>query len=99
MTDVIANLFVDVHLSKAKLTLFVDGNYFLIASTVSVYSLQQILLRVLAEGTTNSLCNTLYDRRSLRFDIAFHGICAETKPNMRFLAASVWPKLFHPPLN
>ena len=82
MTDVIANLFVNVYPSKAKLTLFVDGNCFLIASTVSVYSLRQILLTVLADGNTNSLRNALYDRRNSRFDIVLHGICAETKPNM-----------------
>jgi hypothetical protein len=84
MPDVIANLFVDVHPSKAKLTLFVDSNCFLIASTVSVCSLRQILLRVLADGNTDSLRNAWYDRRSSRFDIAFHGICAEIKPNMRY---------------
>jgi len=60
MTVVIANLFLDVPLSKAKFTLFLDGNCFLIASTGSVYSLQQILLRVLADGDTNSLRNALY---------------------------------------
>jgi hypothetical protein len=74
MSDVIANLFVDVHLSKAKLTLILDGNCFLIASTVSVHSLRQILLRVLADGNTNSLRNALFDRHSSRFDITFHGI-------------------------
>jgi len=84
MTNVIANWFVDVHPSKAKLTLFVDGNCFLIPSTVSVYSLRQIVLRVLADGNTNSLRNALYDRVSSGFDIAFHGICAETKPHMRY---------------
>ena len=75
--DVIANLFVDVHLSKAKLSLYVDSNCFIIASTVSVYSLWQILLRLLADGNTKSLLNALYDRRSSRFEIAFHGLCAE----------------------
>jgi len=74
MTDIIANLFIDVHLSKAKLTLFLDGNCFLIASTVSVDPLQQILLRVLAESNTNLLRNALYDRRSTRFDIVFDGM-------------------------
>jgi len=64
MTDVFANLFVDVHPSKAKLTLFVDGNCFLIASTVSVYSLRQIFLSVRADSNTNSVRNALYDRRS-----------------------------------
>jgi len=74
MTDVIANLFVEVPSSNAKLTLFLVGNCFLIAFTVSEYSLRQMLLRVLADGSTSSLRNVLYDRRSSRFDIAFHGI-------------------------
>jgi hypothetical protein len=74
MTDVIANLFVDDYPSIAKLTLFVDGTCCLITSTVSVYSLRQIVLRVLAESKTNSLHNVLYDRRSSWIDIAFPGI-------------------------
>jgi len=77
MTDIIANLFVDVHPSKAKQTLFLVGNCFLIASTVSEYSLRKMLLRVLDDGSTSSLRNALYNRRSSRFDIAFHGISAE----------------------
>jgi hypothetical protein len=84
MTNVTANLLVDVLLSKAKPTLFLDGNSFLIASTVSVYSLWQILLRELADGNTNSLRNTLYVHRSVMFDIEFHRTWAETKPNMRY---------------
>jgi len=83
MTDVIANLFVEVHPSKAKLTLFLVGNCFLIASTVSENSLQRMLLRVLADGSPSSLRNALYDRRSSRFDIAFHGIWAETNLGTR----------------
>jgi len=83
MTDVIANLFIDLHLSNAKLTLFLDGNCFLIASTVSVYSLQQILLRVLPEGNTNLLPNALYERHSSRFDMSFIVIWAKTNANMR----------------
>jgi len=86
----IPNRFVDVHSSRAKLILFLDGNCFLSASTVSVYSLWQILLRVLADGNTNSLRNTLYDCCSSRFDIAFHGIWAETKPNMRYRFQVSW---------
>jgi hypothetical protein len=39
-----------------------------------VYSLWQILLRVLADDNTNSLRHVLYDRRSLRFHITFNGI-------------------------
>jgi hypothetical protein len=90
MTDIIANLFVDLHLSKAKLTLFLVGNCFLIGSTVSVYSFHHILLRVLADGNTNSLRNALYDRHSSRFDIALHGMCCETKPNMRYRFQVSW---------
>jgi len=43
MTDIMAWLFVVVHPSKAKLTLFRIGNRFLIA-----YSLRQMFLRVIA---------------------------------------------------
>jgi len=74
MTDVIANLFVDDPPSKAKLTFFLEGNCFLIASSVRVHSLRQIFLSVLADGNTNSLRNALYEHRGSRFDIAFHGI-------------------------
>ena len=59
-----AGLLVDVHLSKAKLTLFRDSNFFLIASMVSAYSLQQMLLMVLADGPTRSSPNALFDRCS-----------------------------------
>jgi hypothetical protein len=83
MTDFMGSLFVDVQQSKGKLTLFRIGNCFLIASTVSAYSLRQMLLRVVVDGTTRLLRNALYERRSTRFDIALHGICAETNPNMR----------------
>jgi len=54
MTDVMANLFVDIHPSKAKLTLFRTGNCFLIASTVSAYSFRQMLPSVVADGSTRS---------------------------------------------
>jgi hypothetical protein len=57
MTDVIANLIVDVHPTKAKLTLFRTGNCFIIASTVSAYSLRQMLLTVVADGSNRSSCN------------------------------------------
>jgi hypothetical protein len=77
-----ARSFVDVHPSKAKLTFCRNGNGFLIASTVSVYSLRQMLLRVVADGRTRLSRNAVYDRPSWRFDIAFHGIYAETNPNM-----------------
>ena len=69
-----ASVFIDVYPFKAKLTIFRDGNYFLIASTVCAYSLQQMLLRVVANGSNRSLCNDLYDCRSLRFEIVFPGI-------------------------
>jgi len=74
MTDVTASLFGDVHLSKAKLSLLRDGNCFLIASMVSEYSLQQMLLGVVADSSTRSPRNALYDCHSSRFDIVFHGI-------------------------
>jgi len=74
MTDVMARSFGDDHTSKAKLTLLRDGNCFLIASMVSAYSFRQILLKVVADGSTRSLRNALYDHRSTRFNIAFHGI-------------------------
>jgi len=83
MTDVMASLFVDVHSSKAKLTLFHIGNCSLIASRVSAYSLWQMLLRVVADGSTRSSRNVVYDRRSSRSDIVFSGICANRNPNMR----------------
>jgi len=83
MTVVIANPFVDVHPSKDKLTLVLDGSCFLIASTVCVCSIWQILLRVVADGNSRLLRDALYDRGSWRIDIAFHGIWAKTKPNMR----------------
>ena len=82
MTDVIASLLVHVHPSKAKLTLFLDGNCFLVASTVSDYFLQQKLLRVLADGSSSLPGNALYDCHSSRFDIVFHGIWAKKKPNI-----------------
>jgi len=83
MTNFMASLCVDVHPSKAKLTLFRIGNCFLSASTVSAYSLRQMLLMVVADHRTRSSRNVLYDRRSTRVDIAFHGIYAKTNPNMR----------------
>jgi len=83
MTDDIATLFIDVHWSNAKLTLFLDANCFLIASTITVLSLRQILLWVVADGNTNLFHNALYDRHRSRFDIALHGKLAETTPNMR----------------
>jgi hypothetical protein len=82
MTDNIASLFVDVHPSKATLTLCFVGNCFLIALMVKKYSLWQILLRELAEGRIRSVGKALNNRRSSRFDITFQGICAETNPSI-----------------
>jgi hypothetical protein len=48
-----ANLFVDVHQSKATLTLFLDSNCFLIASTVRGYALWQMLFSGLADSSTD----------------------------------------------
>jgi len=39
MCDIMDNMFVEIHPAKAKQTVFRDGNFFLIASTGSVYSL------------------------------------------------------------
>jgi hypothetical protein len=83
MTDIMASLLVDVHPSKAKVTLFRIGNCFLIAFTIRAYSLWQMVLRVLVDGRTRSSRNALYNRYSSRFEIVFPGICAETNPNMR----------------
>jgi len=57
MTDVLASLFVDVYASKAKLSLFRDGNCFLIASTVSAYSRRLMMLKVVVGGSTRSSRN------------------------------------------
>ena len=85
-----ANLFIDVHPFKVKLTLFRGSNCFLIASTVSAYSLWQMLRRVVVNGSTRLSRNTLNDSRSLRFDIAFHGTWAETNPEMRYKFHMSW---------
>jgi len=61
MADVIANSLLDVHPSKAKLTLYLDGNCILIASTVGEYSFRQMLPRVLADGSTRLPGYTLND--------------------------------------
>jgi len=71
-----ASYVVDVHASEAKLILFRDGDRFSNASTVSAYTLWQMLLRVVADGSPRSSCNALYDHCSLRFDIAFHKLRA-----------------------
>jgi len=90
MTDSMANLFVDVHPSKPRLTFFLDGNCFSMASNVSVFSIRQMLQRVMADGSTWSLCIALHDCRSSRFDITSHGIWAETYPNMRWRFQVPW---------
>jgi len=41
----------DGHPSEAKLSQFLDGNRLLIASTFNEYSLQQMMQRVLADGS------------------------------------------------
>jgi len=74
MTNIMDSLSGDVHPSRAEPTLFRDGDCFIIASTVSADSLQQMLLRVVADGSARSLRNALFDHRSSRFDIAFHGM-------------------------
>jgi len=83
MTDVMTSVFFDLHPSKANLASLRDGNCFLIAYTVSSYSLTQILLTVVEVGSTQSSSNALYDCPSSGFDKAFYAIGAEMNPNMR----------------
>jgi len=59
MTEIIARFFVDVRLSKSKLTVFLHGNCFILASTVTEYSLWEMLLRVLAKAAP-AHCETYY---------------------------------------
>jgi len=47
-------------------------------------------LRVIAECSTRSSRNALYDHCSSRFDIPFHAISAETNPIMRWLFHVSW---------
>ena len=77
------SVFVDVHRSKAKLTLFRDGNSFLIVSTACAWYLQQMFPKLIADGSTRSSRDALCDHRSSRCDVAFHRSWAETNPNMR----------------
>jgi hypothetical protein len=83
MTDVIVNLFVDVHLYKANLTLFRTSNGLLIAFSASEYSLQQMLPTVVADNSTRSSGNAVFLRHSSRFDIKFQAIYAELNSNTR----------------
>ena len=72
MTDVNTIFIVDVHPSEAKLTFLLDGDCFLITSTVSQYFFQQMMLRVLADGSTTSPHNGLNHCRNSRLAIAFN---------------------------
>jgi len=90
MTEVMASMFVVVHLSKAILTVFRISNCFVIACTVSAYSLRQMLLRVVSDGRTRLSRHDIYDPLSSRFDIALRRICAETNPNMRWRFHVSW---------
>jgi hypothetical protein len=90
MIDIIAILFDDVHPSKVKLTLFREGNCFLIASTISAYSLGQMLLKVVADRSTRPSCNALYDHHSTRFHTVFHGIWTAQNPNMMYWFHVSW---------
>jgi len=83
MTDVIAILFVDVYLSKAKLTSFPDGNCILIESTLGEYCLRQMLLRMLADGSASSQQDAWYNCHSSKLHIAFHAIWGEIYRNIR----------------
>jgi hypothetical protein len=74
MTGVMASLLVDVYPSGAKLTLFVDGNCFLMASTFSLYSLQRMLFTMLVDRSSYSLGKASHDGCSSMHNTAFHGI-------------------------
>jgi hypothetical protein len=80
VTDVIFNLFVEVHPCKSPLALLLDGNYFLIPSCVGKYTHWHILPNVLADSNTISLCSALYNCHSWRVDIALCGWCPEHIP-------------------
>jgi len=54
-----ADLFIDVHLSKAQLTLFCDGNCSLNVATDNVYSLLRLSLMAVVDGSSSSLRNAL----------------------------------------
>jgi len=82
MNEVIASFFIDVHQSKAKLTIFHDCNCFLNTSTVHEYSLRQMLMKVLEDSSTSSHPNALYDRHSSWFDIVLRGMWDEEHANM-----------------
>jgi hypothetical protein len=79
MTDIMANLFSDFQMSIAKLTVLLDGNCFINASTVSGYSLWQKMLMVVVvvvmmDGSTSSIHPGLYDNHGSLLDIEFHRI-------------------------
>jgi len=59
MTYIMANVIFDVYPSKGKLTIFRDGNYFLIATTFNNYFLQPMLLWVEVDASTILLRNAL----------------------------------------
>jgi hypothetical protein len=72
--DIVAILFVDVHLHNILLTLVVGCDDFIIQSIGSEYSLWLLLQREVADISTNLQGNASYDGHNPRFDIAFHGI-------------------------
>lgn len=77
------NLFVAVHLSKAKLTLYHDCNCNSIASTVSAKSCQKLLPRVIADSSTISSPNDFYDPHQSTYEISLYEISGKTKFNLR----------------
>jgi hypothetical protein len=74
MTNIMASLLVDLHPSKFKLTVYHDGNFVFIPSTVSGYCLLQMFLKIVVGGSTSLQRDAAYDRRISTFDIAFHGL-------------------------
>ena len=83
MTKVIASLIVDINPSKAQLAFFCVPICFWIALTVSVYSLDQMLLSMLPDGNSSLLRNALIECPCSRYVIVFQGIRAETKLNKK----------------
>jgi len=85
-----SSLFDDVHPSNTKVSESSDGNCCPIVSLVGADFLRHMRLRVEPDGSTSSSRNAVYDCRSCRFGITFHGMWAETNPNMRYWFDMSW---------
>jgi hypothetical protein len=81
MTDFKADLFVDVNPAKAIGMWSLDGNYFLIASMIGLYSLWQRLHSGQADGSSNCHRNASTVQPSFPFHTALQVICPEPHAN------------------